>query len=609
MRVKTKLLPNSTFGWFGLGICITGVSFRFGREIPGFYLYLFCFSILSVSILFIFPPFFPKKWETNLQSFMIATLVFVLFANTNHVSEKRQTRTWFRSLLVDTCKHSHLSPLEQRIVIGLVTGSTSEIPRDFKEIAKESGILHLFAASGLHLGIFIGSLQFLGNLIFSKQRWISILLSLGFGWYYLYLLNFPVSFVRAYSFAFFTLVSSLLYRKIAVSDLLIISSAAITFFLFSDFLSIGFLLSFGAVFGIFYLKPSLDQMIFPHSKSLLKENLTLTLVCSLCSFPILVTYFHSFSYGGIWINYLLVPLAGILLPCIYITLFLQTILPVRLEVVLSDWIWTPVAYLLSLFLRIFQFLSESGRGYRIWEKESYLLVWFSLFLILILWFIYRWDFHKIKFFRWILPSLLVSFFPLGYFFPKKESLPVIFQKGKGYFTIAIEDRLFLYGTCSPYKRFELPNTNKEIQTILFESESCLQTVLRLKKKQNLPNIVWFDQNNSPFQKSMFMDGIQIQTSERLGQEIKKEFSLFRFDGNPKGIPSLLRSLKETEQKKIRETWKGFLILDFPLWKKKEAKEWIAYQKLLGISNAWKILIVEDQFEIPLLHDLTNPNLL
>lgn len=43
--------------------------------------------------------------------------------------------------------------------------------------------------------------------------------------------------------------------------------------------------------------------------------------------------------------------------------------------------------------------------------------------------------------------------------------------------------------------------------------------------------------------------------------------------------------------------------------KKEAKEWITYQKLLGISNAWEIFIVEDHFEIPLLHNLTNPNLL
>ncbi|WP_133122069.1 ComEC/Rec2 family competence protein, partial [Leptospira levettii] len=384
MRVNTKLLPNSNFGWFCFGICVTATTIKIGNKIPGIYATLFLFQLLFFCLIIILPPKLTKYFHHRIPWAILASFLFLLFADTNQTLSQKLPKHYFRDFLKQELSRSPLSPFESRIVMGLVTGSTKEIPKDFKELAKESGILHLFAASGLHLGIFIGSIQFFGNLIFSKHRWLSILLSLGFGFMYLYVLNFPVSFVRAYLFAFLTLISSLFYRKIAVSDLLIISSATIALFCYSDFLSIGFLLSFSAVFGIFYLKPSLDQMFFKSNKSFLKENLTLTTVCSLCTFPVLVYFFHSYSFGGIWINYCLVPLAGILLPSLYLTLLLQSFLPSSLSLLLSDWIWIPASYLLSLFLKLFQSLSNFERAYKEWKIETTPLFVFSLFLILIL---------------------------------------------------------------------------------------------------------------------------------------------------------------------------------------------------------------------------------
>ncbi|MGV3667887.1 MAG: ComEC/Rec2 family competence protein [Leptospira bouyouniensis] len=609
VRVNTKLLPNSNLGWFCLGICLQATILKIGTNIPGIYGTAFSFLFLLVSLLLFLPPKLTKPFERKMFYAILASFFFLLFADTNQISNPRQPNPTFRNFLREELQKSPLSPFETRIVMGLLTGSTKEIPRDFKELAKESGILHLFAASGLHLGIFIGSLQFLGNLIFIKHRWISILISLGFGFLYLYVLNFPVSFVRAYLFVFLTLVSSLFYRKIAVSDLLIISSAGIAFFLFSDFLSIGFLLSFGAVFGIFYLKPSLDQMIFPNSKSLWKENLTLTTVCSLCSFPILVYYFQSFSYGGVWINYCLVPLAGILLPSLYFTLLIQIIIPNDLYSIVSEYLWSPACFFTSIFLKFFKSIALTERAYKIWQGETLFFILLSVILIFSIWLLHRFEWHKKKFLSRIVTTIVILFFPFSYWLNRSFALPFVFQQGKGFFTLALRDRFYLFGNCSRHKRMELPILVSPIKQILFESESCLQTVLRLRKKHNLSEVIWYDQTASPFGNLMAKEGIQIKTSNHLGGDISPSFSLFRFDGNPKRINSLIRSLKETERERSQNNWTGYLVLDFPPWKKKEAKDWITYQKLLGISNAWKILIVEDQFEIPLLHNHTNPNLL
>ncbi|MCW7462069.1 ComEC/Rec2 family competence protein [Leptospira limi] len=609
MRVNTKLLPNSNFGWFCFGICLTATTFKIGNKIPGIYAFLFLFQLLFFCLLIILPPKLTKKYNHRIPWVILASFLFLLFAEPNQTLSQKFPKLFFRDFLKQELNRSPLSPFESRIVLGLVTGSTKEIPKDFKELAKESGILHLFAASGLHLGIFIGSIQFLGNLIFSKHRWLSILLSLGFGFLYLYVLNFPVSFVRAYLFAFLTLVSSLFYRKIAVSDLLIISSATIAFFCFSDFLSIGFLLSFSAVFGIFYLKPSLDQMVLKTNKSFLKENFTLTIVCSLCTFPILVYYFHSYSFGGIWINYCLVPLAGILLPSLYTTLLLQSFLPSSFSLILSHWIWIPASYLLSLFLKIFQSLSNFERAYKEWKAETNLLLVVSILLILILGGLHRYNLNQNRITNRLILCVLFLFFPFSFWYEEVNSLPILTQSGKGYFTITLENKMYLYGNCSPHKRIGLPKTIHPIKQILFESETCLQTVLRLQKKEKIKDVIFFESHVSPFIRQFKKQGIQIQSSLRLGNDLTKDVTLFRFDGNPKEVNSLLRALKESEKFKSLPKWKGILVLDFPPWKKKEAKEWIIYQKLLGISNAWKIIIVEDQFEISLFHYLTNPNLL
>ncbi|MCW7464364.1 ComEC/Rec2 family competence protein [Leptospira levettii] len=580
-----------------------------GNKIPGIYAFLFLFQLLFFCLFVILPPRLTRRSNHRIPWVIVASFLFLVFADTNQTLSQRFPKRFFSDFLKQELNRSPLSPFESRIVLGLVTGSTKEIPKDFKELAKESGILHLFAASGLHLGIFIGSIQFLGNLIFSKNRWLSILLSLGFGFLYLYVLNFPVSFIRAYLFVLLTLVSSLFYRKIAVSDLLFISSATIAFFCFSDFLSIGFLLSFSAVFGIFYLKPSLDQMVLKTNKSFLKENFTLTIVCSLCTFPVLVYYFRSYSYGGVWINYCLVPLAGILLPSLYTTLLFQCFLPSSFSLVLSHWIWIPASYLLSLFLKLFQSLSNFERAFKEWKSETTLIFMFSLFLILMIWGVHRYNLNQNRIINRLILCVLFLFFPVSFWYEEVNSLPILTQSGKGYFTITLENKMYLYGNCSPHKRIGLPKTIHPIKQILFESESCLQTVLRLQKKEKIMEVIYFETQVSPFIRQFENQGIRIQSSVRLGNDLTKNVTLFRFDGNPMDVNSLLGALKKAENFHSFQKWKGILVLDFPPWKKKEAKDWITYQKLLGISNAWKIIIVEDQFEISLFHYLTNPNLL
>ncbi|TGL85993.1 ComEC/Rec2 family competence protein [Leptospira congkakensis] len=609
MKPEIYLLPRSDFGWFCLGICSTAFFLKLGCRIPGFHSFLILISLTLLILYTILPKITSQSNDKRIYLCILSSLLFLFFANIQASPRPRTINPLFRSYLETQIQNSPLSKFESRIVMGLVTGSTKEIPPSFKEMAKESGILHLFAASGLHLGIFIGSLQFIGNLCFSKQKWISLLLSLGLGFLYLSALDFPVSFLRAYLFVFLSLTASLFYRKIGPADLLVISSASIAFFLFYDFLSIGFLLSFGAVFGIFFIKPSFDFCFLPKSKSFFKENLHLTFACSLCSFPILVYYFRSFSFGGIGINFLLVPLAGILLPTLYLSLFLQSLVPTFLIESLSSWIWVPASFELSIFLKLFSSLAYYVRGYQTWAVVPTGLCMISILLILCFTFypklpIRNWPILKTS--LYLLPCM---FFCFSFFFPKEKFPDLETKLRKGNLSIRLEDHLYIFGTCYSKKLTESSSGFPPPKKISFESESCLSGILSQMSKHQITDVFWHGTNKDMEWIQKFQLPIKPKEKEILGSDMNPLFSIIRFDGNPKTIERFLKQTREADKSQTNRDWKGILLLDFPPWKKKEAKEWIQYQKLLGISTAWKMILVEDHFEIPLRHHLQYPDLL
>ncbi|TGK92734.1 ComEC/Rec2 family competence protein [Leptospira brenneri] len=609
MKQEISILPRSDFGWFCLGICGTGFFLKLGLKIPGFHSFLILFFLFLFILYTTLPKFFSNQIDKRIYLYLFASILFLVAASIQQSPRQRTIHPIFRSYLETQLKNSPFTKFESRIVMGFVTGSTKEISGSFKDIAKESGILHLFAASGLHLGIFMGSLQFLGNLCFSKRKWISLLVSLGLGFLYLAALDFPVSFLRAYLFVFLSLTASLFYRKIGPADLLVIASACIAFFLFYDFLSIGFLLSFGAVFGIFFLKPRFDKQIFPESKSILKENLNLTIACSICSFPILVYYFSSFSFGGIGINFFLVPMAGILLPTLYLSFFLQSLVPGFLAETLSSWIWIPASFELSIFLKIFYTLTEFGRGYQTWAKPPTELCILSILIIISFLMFSKLPFLQKRIFRiciYFLPSLFLTF---SFFYPEAKIPGLMTKRGKGNLSIRIKDHLYIFGTCDSKKNLEPSRGLLPPKKISFESESCLQGVLSQIRKHNLTDIFWYQNGQDLDWMKNFQLPIQPQGSEILGANISPDFSILRFDGDPKHVSQILKQTKLADKSKFVPRWKGVLLLDFPPWKKKEANEWIQYQKLLGISTAWKMILVEDSFEIPLRDHLQYPNLL
>ncbi|WCL50406.1 ComEC/Rec2 family competence protein [Leptospira sp. GIMC2001] len=263
---------------------------------------------------------------------------------------------------------------ELAIAMGLIFGDSGYLDRDFYQAALESGTLHLFAASGLHIGILIGFLYFIGKYLFRFNYYLAYSFPLILAAFYLYLLAFPVSLTRAFYFAFSLVVSKMIFRTIRPIDLLLTS--ALVVFLFRDdmYRSIGFYLSFSAVAGIFFLKPALDSILFFGKKTIISQNLTLTLAASFGTFLPAFTYFEGFSWGGILSNFFLVPLTSIILPFLYLNIFLDWFIPHSLV----TYLWVLLNSSLKFLSFSMKFISYHFGFYRNWEASLEAIVIYSI---------------------------------------------------------------------------------------------------------------------------------------------------------------------------------------------------------------------------------------
>jgi ComEC/Rec2-related protein len=203
------------------------------------------------------------------------------------------------------------------VVLGLLLGNSGFLQRDMKERARNLGVAHLFAASGLHLGIFYACLYWPLRRLFGKRDPRALFAPLVPCLLYLLALDTPVSLLRAFCFLTSHAVQSLVHRHVPVRELLVNTALIVLALAPGDFFQIGTALSFGAVGGILYFSRILKTTLFaapiwtaagPHA--------AVSLAAGVCTVPLIVLFFEQHPALSLPANLLLVPLIGVLLPLI-----------------------------------------------------------------------------------------------------------------------------------------------------------------------------------------------------------------------------------------------------------------------------------------------------
>lgn len=229
---------------------------------------------------------------------------------------------------------------------GFVLGSAGYMDRGFKRRAAELGILHVFAASGMHLAILYGLLFLPASLVLGKRHPLAASFPLPICVFYVWLLGFPVSLSRALVFVTLAALSCIFHRRLTAGSLLLNSALVLLVWMPREFLTLASALSFAAVGGIILCAPVLAGLFSLKNPALrfLWAQILVTTGAALGTTPLLVAAFGGHAYASAAVNLLAIPLSDLVLPLLFASLALEAVLPGN-----AGFLWAACDRLMTLF--------------------------------------------------------------------------------------------------------------------------------------------------------------------------------------------------------------------------------------------------------------------
>ncbi|MDO4732908.1 MAG: DNA internalization-related competence protein ComEC/Rec2 [Bacillota bacterium] len=214
--------------------------------------------------------------------------------------------SWLRDRLNKSL--SQVEPEQQALLKGVFLGDKSSLDYRQKTVLGLSGISHAFAVSGMHISYVLLLASILAGKGY-KKRWLRLLVAILFLLFYLALTDLRPSVLRAACMSLLMLLGQALHQP---RDLLSnLSLAALLSLLFNPLwvADAGFLLSYGAVLGLFLYRRHWEQSLFPLPGPL-RSSISTSLAASVFTLPLCAYYFYHISCLGLLFSPLAVLAAG-----------------------------------------------------------------------------------------------------------------------------------------------------------------------------------------------------------------------------------------------------------------------------------------------------------
>ncbi|MCL4584373.1 ComEC/Rec2 family competence protein [Fusobacterium nucleatum] len=202
----------------------------------------------------------------------------------------------------------------------ILLGDNTRIKKDVKDKIRYIGLSHIFAMSGLHIGLVIAIFYFIFKKTIKNKKLIEVLLLVSITLYYISVKESP-SFTRAYIMAIVYLLGKLFYEKVDLGKTLFISAIVSILINPTVIFSISFQLSYGAMIAIIYIFPYTRKINYKKLKIL--DYILFTTTIQIFLMPITVYYFNTIQFLSVISNLILLPLASFYITVNYIALFLE----------------------------------------------------------------------------------------------------------------------------------------------------------------------------------------------------------------------------------------------------------------------------------------------
>lgn len=264
----------------------------------------------------------------NFNNNAVKNIKFTCSANEILAEYKFNLFSEIRALLRSTL-YDNLSFSTASVCYAMMTGNTGDMETDALQSFRYGGVAHIFAVSGLHIGIIYGILNFLCKK-FRVNKWISTVFCLAFVFFYAGFCGFTSSSLRAaimcaalaLSQRFFQKYDGLNSLALAVIVLLFINP----FYLFY----VGFQMSVCAVGGICTLSKQIEKFL---RKIRLPKKLCsaagVSFGAQLAVLPVMINAFGYISCAGLLLNIAVLPVLSAFFAVLFVcTLLCMAIAPI-----------------------------------------------------------------------------------------------------------------------------------------------------------------------------------------------------------------------------------------------------------------------------------------
>lgn len=194
------------------------------------------------------------------------------------------------------------------IVKAVLFGDTSFLDKSELASYRTAGIAHIFALSGLHVGIIAFALEKV--LFFADKRARKCIVS-AFVTFYMLFVGVPISFARAVIMYIVSTAAFLLCRRYDSMSAFSFAACIVLGVNPYALYSASFILSFGAVLSIILLMNPVHRAIFKAEDTRLSRYGALTLSTSVGIIPFTAAIFGSFSIYAFFVNLVCIPLASL----------------------------------------------------------------------------------------------------------------------------------------------------------------------------------------------------------------------------------------------------------------------------------------------------------
>ncbi len=296
------------------------------------------------------------------------------------------------------------------VLSALTLGYKNELDYNIQQAYAASGAIHVLAVSGLHVGIVFIIINFLLRILGKNKtsRFFRFLFTLIFIWFFAFLTGGAPSVLRASLMFSFIALGMLLKRQNSIYNS--IFASAFLLLLYNPFLlfDLSFQLSYSAVLSIVFFQPKIVQLIsFKHFSTKWLWSLTsVSLAAQIGTFPITIFYFHQFPNYFLLSNFIVIPLASLI-----IWLSLLFFFSLKINIIAQF-----IAYLLQQIILFQNNLIQRIEGFPYSLIKNLYIDYFQLSILILIILSLMLVVAKTKFINWaILGGFILIFFAYSNF--------------------------------------------------------------------------------------------------------------------------------------------------------------------------------------------------